>query len=75
MIYTLFYNGYVVGWAAFHRKEVNYIVNVDVKVNMDKVVRAKSEYDAIRKATEELALDGFGVSEVHGAVRETELSE
>lgn len=51
--FLLLNNGKVVGWAAFHRKERDYKVTVEISSEDEFTVKAKSYKDALRKANEE----------------------
>lgn len=50
--YLLKCNGRTVGWAAFHRKERDYRVTVELRSEDEFTVRAKSKEEALRKANE-----------------------
>ena len=50
--FLLINGGRVVGWAAFHRKARNYTVSLKITVPDMVDVMAKSEHEAIEKASE-----------------------
>lgn len=50
--YLLLNGNRVVGWAAFHRKERDYKVTVELRSEDEFTVKAKSYKDALRKANE-----------------------
>lgn len=51
--FLLLNDGKVVGWAAFHRKERDYKVTVEISSEDEFTIKAKSYKDALRKANEE----------------------